>query len=266
MQTGEAEIKRTSVITRKVWTPMSTASGVADANDTVGESKSTAELRCALLDSMVHDLRSPLTAIRAASEFLRTQPTMTKREQKEMLVIVEQESSRLDQMIGQTVKIAWLFHGAVRLNMQPQKLRKLINLVLSQARSWLRQHKVKIRISEALPSVQMDCELLGRVLRHLLENAARYSPPGSSIEISGSIEGDRLLVTVCDDGPGIHEADRPFIFERSFRGRNQRIQTQGTGMGLAITKAILVAHGGGIDVTNSPGHGMAFTFWIPARQ
>jgi two-component system sensor histidine kinase KdpD len=183
-----------------------------------------------------------------------------------MFAIVESESRRLDRMIGQTIKLAKVAHGIVRVDAQPQKLRKLINLVVRQARSWLRQHEVRICISDALPNVPMDSELIGRVLRHLLENAVGYSPPGSSIEISGKIEGDRLMVTVADEGSGVRKVDEPFIFEKSFRGNNQGMHMQGTGMGLAITKAILDAHRGGIEVVNSPGHGMAFTFWIPARD
>lgn len=266
MQIVEAEIKRIPILPSKNWTPLPTASGVANSDNSTHELKNANELRGALLDSMAHDLRSPLSAIRAASEILRTQSAMTKREQKEMLAIVESESRRLDRMIGQTIKTVQLVHGYVRVNTQPQKLCKVINLVLRQAHFLLQQHEVRILISEALPSVPMDRELVGRVLRHLLENAVGYSPPGSSIEISGKLERDRLVVTVADEGPGIHEADMPFIFEKSFRGRNQGVQLQGTGMGLAITKAILDAYGGGINVVKSPGHGMAFTFWIPAKQ
>ena len=264
MQTVEAEIRKTAALTSKKWTPMPTSSGVANADNTTRALKDANELRGALLDSIAHDLRSPLTAIRAVSEILRTQSAMTKREQDEMFAIVENECCRLDRMIEKTIKNPQLFLGAVRVSPQPQKLRKLVTLVLRQARSWLQQHKVRIRISDALPSVPMDGESVGRVLRHLLENAVGYSPPGSTIEISGKIEDDRLVVVVADEGPGVHEADVPFIFEKSFRGRNQRMHTQGTGMGLAITKTILNAHGGGISVVNSPGHGMTFTFWIPA--
>jgi two-component system sensor histidine kinase KdpD len=266
MQTVESETRRTSVFTSRQWTPVLTAAGVANADNSTPELKNANELRGALLDSMAHDLRSPLTVIRAAAEFLRTQPTMAKKEQQEMFAIVEKECCRLDRMIGQTIKVAQRVHGVIRVNSQPQKPHKLINLVLRQAHFLLQQHEVRILISEALPGVPMDRELVGRMLRHLLENAVRYSPPGSSIEITGKIENDRLMVTVADEGLGICEADEPFIFEKSFRGSNQGMHTQGTGMGLAITKAILDAHGGGIEVLNSPGHGMAFTFWIPARQ
>jgi two-component system sensor histidine kinase KdpD len=264
MQTVEAEIKKMAAVTSQRWIPSPTSSGVANADNTTRALGYTNELRGALLDSIAHDLRSPLTVIRALSEILRTESAMARREQEEMLAVVEKECCRLDRMIGQTIRKAQLVPGVVQVNPQPQKLRKLINFVLRQTRPWLRQHTVRLRISDALPTVPMDCELVGRVLRHLLENAVGYSPPGSSIEILAQIEGDRLVVTVADEGPGIHEADKPFIFEKSFRGRNQRVHTQGTGMGLAITRAILEAHGGGINVVNSPGHGTAFTFWIPA--
>jgi two-component system sensor histidine kinase KdpD len=266
MQIAEAEIKRIPVLPSINWTPQLTASGVVNADNSTHDLRYANELRGALLDSIAHDLRSPLSAIRAAWEILRTQSAMTKREQKQMLAIVESESRRLDRMIGQTIKTIQLVHGDVRVHTQPQKLRKLINLVLRQARSCLQQHRVRIRVSSALPSVPMDCELIGRVLRHLLENAVGYSPPGSSIEISGKVDRDRLVVTLADEGPGIHEADMPFIFEKSFRGRNRGMQLQGTGMGLAITRAILDAYGGGINGVKSPGHGMSFTFWIPAKQ
>jgi two-component system, OmpR family, sensor histidine kinase KdpD len=266
MQTAEVAMKASAFLASKEWTPMPTVLGLENTDNTTSESKYTNELGGALLDSIEHDLRSPLTVILAASEILRTQRKMTKREQKEILRVVEKEGRRLNQMIGQTIKIARLVHGDVQVNVQPQKLRKLITLVLSQAHSWLQEHNIRIRLSEGLPSVPMDSELIGRVLRHLLENAVGYSPSGSSIEISGRIEGDRLVVTVADEGPGVHKSDEPFIFDKSFRGRNQRILTPGTGMGLWITKAILHAHGGGIGAVNSPGHGMAFTFWIPARN
>ena len=266
MQTVEAEIKKTAALTSKTWTPMPTTSGVANAHGTTRAFEDSEGLRGALLNSIAHDLRSPLTAIRAFSEILRTQSAMTKREQEEMFAIVEKECRRLDRMIEKTIRNPQFVPDSVRINRQPQKLGKLLNLVLRQTRPWLRRHKVRIRITDALPSVPMDDELIGRVLRHLLENAVGYSPPGSTIEISGKIEGERLVVIVADEGPGVHEADVPFIFEKAFRGRNQRMHTQGTGMGLAITRAILDAHGGGINVVNSPGHGMTFTFWIPARQ
>jgi K+-sensing histidine kinase KdpD len=200
MQTVEAEINKTAALTSKKWSLMSTASVIANADSTTRALEDSDELRGALLDSIAHDLRSPLTVIRAVSEILSTQSAMTKREQEEMFAIVEKECCRLDRMIEKTIRNPQFVLGTVRIHPQPQKLRKLLNLVLRQTRPQLQQHKVRIRISDALPSVPMDCELVGRVLRHLLENAVGYSPPGSTIEISGKIEGDRLVVIVADEG------------------------------------------------------------------
>jgi two-component system, OmpR family, sensor histidine kinase KdpD len=101
------------------------------------------------------------------------------------------------------------------------------------------------------------------VLRHLLENAARYSPAGTPIHISAILSGGRLLVSVRDEGPGIDEAEQPFIFDKFYRGSRHRQRLQGTGMGLAIARAIVRAHGGGIDVVSRPHEGTTFTFWIP---
>ena len=108
-----------------------------------------------------------------------------------------------------------------------------------------------------------DPHLLGRVLRHLLENAARYTPPGSRILLRSRRDGDRLEFSVEDEGPGIDAADLPFIFEKFYRGRRGASKGKGTGMGLAIVRAILAAHGGGIEVESDPGEGACFRFWVP---
>jgi two-component system sensor histidine kinase KdpD len=263
MQSAGLNIEGTSVLISGEWKSIAATSCVASATNVAELPKAGEELRTTLLESIAHDLRSPLTAIRAAAGTLRRQSKLTKAARDEMIAVVEEESLRLDRLIGQTLKIAQLLPGAVRVNAQPDNLLKLIDVVLEEARSCLRRHSVRIDVSDTLPFVPMDRELVGRVLRHLLENAARYSPTGSPIVISGRIEDDRLVVTIADEGPGIDAADKPLIFEKCFRGGNQLSETQGTGMGLAVTRAILGAHGGGIQVVNSSSHGAVFTFWIP---
>jgi two-component system sensor histidine kinase KdpD len=108
-----------------------------------------------------------------------------------------------------------------------------------------------------------DPHLLGRVLRHLLENAASYTPAGSRILLSSRRAGDRLEFLVEDNGPGIDALDLPLIFEKFYRGKKGEIAGKGSGMGLAITRAILAAHGGGIEVSSVPGNGASFRFWVP---
>jgi two-component system sensor histidine kinase KdpD len=112
----------------------------------------------------------------------------------------------------------------------------------------------------------MDRELVHRVLRHLIENAVKYSLPGSVIAVSAAKDESRLLVTVADQGPGIEPAEQPFVFDKYFRGKKQRSQAAGTGMGLAIVKAILEAHGGGIELASQTGKGTRFTFWLPLKD
>jgi two-component system sensor histidine kinase KdpD len=109
----------------------------------------------------------------------------------------------------------------------------------------------------------MDRELVRRVLRHILENASKYSPAGSPIEIDAELQGYRLMVSVTDHGPGIDDAEISRIFEEFFRGKSHGARVQGTGMGLAIVKAILRAHHGGIEVRSRVGTGSIFTFWLP---
>jgi two-component system sensor histidine kinase KdpD len=109
----------------------------------------------------------------------------------------------------------------------------------------------------------MDREMVRRVLRHLIENAVRYAPANTALHVGARIEGYRLLIGVQDEGPGIDEDDQPFIFDKFYRGKQQKPGSSGTGMGLAIVKAIMTAHGGGIEVVSKPGHGATFTFWLP---
>jgi signal transduction histidine kinase len=104
------------------------------------------------------------------------------------------------------------------------------------------------------------------VLRHLLENAARYSGPGSRIVLSATHTPERLEFTVADNGPGIDPGDMPFIFEKFHRGRKAAKFGKGSGMGLAIARALLRAHGGAIEAESSPGQGATFRFWVPLRQ
>ena len=109
----------------------------------------------------------------------------------------------------------------------------------------------------------MDAAWITKVLRHLLENAVKYSQPGSPIFVSAEVKGDRLLTTVADRGSGIDDLERSLIFDKFYRGQSQRYRVQGTGMGLAIVKAIVEAHGGRINVTSQLGHGSVFSFGLP---
>ena len=220
-------------------------------------------LRSALVDSVTHDLRTPLTAIRAAATTLQNQPSIAEAERNDLIAVVEEESARLDRLIGQAVEMATLDSQSLRLQLRPVNVRELIELTVERALGSLQKHPVKIDVTEPFPDVSADRNLLERVLRHLLENASAYSRPGDPITISARIEGDRVLFTVADRGMGIDAEDLPFVFDKYFRGKKHNNRMKGTGMGLAIARAIMKIHQGGIAAESRLGEGSQFTFWIP---
>jgi two-component system sensor histidine kinase KdpD len=220
-------------------------------------------LRSALVDSVTHDLRTPLTAIRAAVTTLASQPELAEAERAELVSIVDEESARLDRLIGQAVEMAQLDAEVLRIQAKPQDVRELIETTVEEMQSLLRGREVEISVDESLPSVPMDRTLVHRVLLHLLENAVAYSAPASAVAVRAARDEYRLIVTVADRGQGIDPADQPFVFDKFFRGRNQAGRHSGTGMGLAIVRAILEAHGGTIELISKPGQGTEFTFSLP---
>jgi len=221
-------------------------------------------LRSALLDSVTHELRTPLTAIRAAATMLISQPEIAEGDRREMYAVVEEESARLDRLIGQAVEMAQLDSESLQVRPQPQSLREVIDLALEDTRSLLRSRAIEVNVPEDQPLVAMDRELVRRVLRQLIENAAKYSPADLPISLSSQLSEDRLMVAVSDRGPGIDAADQPFVFDKFFRGK-QSERVQGSGMGLAIAKAIMRAHGGEIEVSSSAEQGTSFRFWLPVN-
>jgi two-component system, OmpR family, sensor histidine kinase KdpD len=222
-------------------------------------------LRAALLDSITHELRTPLTAIRLAATSLLSQPRLGEGERREMVSVIDEESARLDRLIGQAVEMAQLDSDSVQPRPRPLSVRAVIDAALEESHGVLRGRQVIVSPPGDLPVVPMDGELIRRVLRHLLENAARYSPAGTPVRVTAAISDGRLLLSVRDEGQGIDEAEQPFIFDKFYRGRRHRQRLQGTGMGLAIARAILRAHKGGIDVISHPNEGSTFTFWIPVE-
>jgi two-component system sensor histidine kinase KdpD len=219
-------------------------------------------LRSALLDSVTHDLRTPLTAIRAAATTLASQADLGEPERADLVAGVEDESARLDRLIGQAVEMAQLDTDGIEVRPKLQRLQEVIDIALEDCHALLRGRPVTVELPPDMPLIPVDRELIRRVLRHLLENAARYSPAGSPVSIGATLEADRLLVSITDQGQGIDDAEQAYIFDKFYRGSRQRM-LHGTGMGLAIAKAILRAHGGGIDVVSHRDEGATFTFWVP---
>ena len=180
-------------------------------------------LRSALLDSVTHELRTPLTAIRAAATSLLSQPSLGESQRHEMFAILDEESARLDRLIGQAVEMAQLDTDGIEVRLKPQRLQEVIDMALEDCHALLRGRPVMVELPPDMPSISLDRELIRRVLRHLLENAARYSPAGSPVRIGAALEADRLLVSITDQGQGIDEAEQAYIFDKFYRGSRQRL-------------------------------------------
>jgi two-component system sensor histidine kinase KdpD len=235
----------------------------------LGASREGERLRTALIDSLTHELRTPLTSIRAAATTLLDSEGMDEAVRRDLAAIVDEEASRLDRLIGEAVEMAQIDANVVEVRLAPQHPRALLDQAVEESRAVLGKHRVVIAsddpegANELDKLVWFDPHLLGRVLRHLLENAARFAPPGGRILLGSRRNRDRLEFIVEDDGPGIDAADLPFIFEKFYRGKRGASKGKGTGMGLAITRAILAAHDGGIEAESPPGKGACFRFWVP---
>jgi two-component system, OmpR family, sensor histidine kinase KdpD len=149
----------------------------------------------------------------------------------------------------------------IKLDLRPHPIREAVDLALEAVQ--VKNHPVEIRLPETLPMVEMDLERVAKVLQHLIENASKYSAEGSPIFISAEVARGELVTSVADRGVGVDDFERMMIFDKFYRGQGQRYRVQGTGMGLAIAKAIVEAHGGSIKVTSQPGQGSVFSFHLP---
>ena len=223
-------------------------------------------LRTALIDSLTHELRTPLTAIRAAATTLLDGSGLDDETRQELAMIVDEESSRLDSLIGEAMEVAEIESDGIRVKPEPLHTGTFLEQAVEQSHDQLAHHRVTIIVQQPDTPVWFDPHLIGRVLRHLLENAARYTPPNSRVLLRSKRTKDRIEFLVEDDGPGIDAHDLPLIFEKFYRGRKRITATKGSGMGLSITRALMAAHGGAIDVTSVPGRGTTFRLWIPLAE
>jgi two-component system sensor histidine kinase KdpD len=232
-------------------------------------SRESEQLRSVLLDSVTHEFRTPLTAIKASVTSLlgssSHSPNHSPEEKRELLTIINEESDRLNRLIGEAAEMAQLDANKVEFRFASLPIGPVVEEALDELKQLLTQHPVELRIPAGLPHARIDSAHIKEVLVHLIENAAKYSPAGAPIRITAEAKDtDQMLtVNIADRGPGIDDFEQSLVFEKFYRGRNQRVQVHGTGMGLAICKAIVEAHGGRLGVTSQLGHGSVFYFSLP---
>jgi two-component system sensor histidine kinase KdpD len=241
----------------------------AGAVETLTRTEATREsekLRSALLDSVTHEFRTPLTAIKLSVTTLLAPDAVSAEASHELLTVINEETDRLNRLVGEAAEMEQLDAQKVELHREAHPVRKVIEAALLRAKQVLTGREVKLQIPDALPPVRVDLERIAEVLVQLLENAAKYSPAGTPITITAEPAGKMVSISVSDRGPGIDDMEQSLIFEKFYRGRDQRYRIQGTGMGLAIAKAIVEAHGGTIGVTSQMGCGSVFYFTVPSSS
>ncbi|MBS4098067.1 MAG: DUF4118 domain-containing protein [Sulfuricella sp.] len=219
-------------------------------------------LRSSILSALSHDLRTPLTALVGLADSLAlTQPPLpaTARESAEAL---REQALRLNGLVANLLDMARLHAGHVKLRKEWQPVEEVVGASIQLLSRSLADHPVRVRLAPDLPLLDFDAVLIERVFCNLLENAAKYAPPHSGIEIVGSLAGPFAEITVCDAGPGFPEDKRRVLFEMFVRGAVESA-TPGVGLGLAICRAIVEAHGGAIRAANRPEGGACVTFTLP---
>ena len=226
-------------------------------------------LKSALLDSLAHDIKTPLTSIKAAVTSLLSASEETGHAlppaRTELLTIINEEADRLNDLAAEVVAMARIEAGKLHLEKLPIAPAELIENVAAEFAAALKAHPVTVDVPPEMPQAEGDPEFVQQALKQILGNALKYSPAGSPILISAQPKGAKIVIGVADRGGGIEENERPLIFEKFYRGRQHRFNTQGTGMGLAIAKGIVDAHGERIWVESERGQGSAFYFSLPLR-
>jgi two-component system sensor histidine kinase KdpD len=227
----------------------------------------TDALRAALISSVSHDLRTPLTSIKAAaSSLLQEDVQWDDEERRSFTLAIEQEADRLNRLVENLLDISRIEGGALQPEKEWYPFDELLHDVLGRMQPSLQGRHVTINLPTDLPPVELDYMMIDQVLTNLIENALRYTPAGSPIDISASVRATELLIVVSDRGPGIPSADLKRIFDKFYRVLGSARVTGGTGVGLAVCRGLIEAHGGRIWAENRVGGGASFSFTLPLRN
>jgi two-component system sensor histidine kinase KdpD len=223
-------------------------------------------VRNALLNAISHDLRTPLSVLVGASSTLADDAAaLSESARRELAVSINDEARRMTVLVNNLLDMARLESGNAELRRQWSSLEEIVGSVLTRLADALAAHPVKVDLPANLPLVSVDPVLIEQVLVNLLENAAKYTPVGTPIDVAARLEREHMVVEVADRGPGIPPGEEARLFDKFYRVRAESAQS-GVGLGLAICKAIIDAHGGSIIAANRPGGGAMFRFELPAGK
>jgi len=227
-------------------------------------------LRAALIGSVSHDLRTPLASIKASiSDLADPGLDLSDEDRATLLRTTEEETDRLTRLVANLLDMSRIQAGALVPHRSATPLDELIGAVAGRLAPSFRDHHLAVEVAEGLPLADVDYLLVEQALTNVLENAARYTPPGTVVTVRARAVagpgpgGEEVEVAVVDHGPGVAEEERDRIFDEFYRPRAEGRGPVGTGMGLAIVKGIVEAHGGRIWVDETPGGGATFALRLP---
>jgi two-component system sensor histidine kinase KdpD len=222
----------------------------------------TEQMRSTLLSAMSHDLRTPLASITGAASTLRSQGDRLPPEtRQELLESISDEADRLGRLVGNLLDMTRFESGGVELRRDFYPLEEIVGTVLQRMEPHLEGRAVTTDLAENLPMVFVDDVLLGQVLWNLLENATKYTPPASPLELAAFEDNNAVTIEVRDRGPGIPPGEEERIFEKFYRGKSEKVR--GVGLGLPICRAIVQAHRGTIQALAREGGGAIFRISLP---
>lgn len=225
----------------------------------------TERLRSALLSSLSHDLKTPLASITGAATSLRQYGELyDAAAREELAATIQGEAERLSRFVANLLDMTRLRAGGIVLKREPVDLSEAVGAALQRMQGVLGEHRVAVDLPPGLPMLDLDVVLFEQVLINLLDNAAKYAPPGSTVAIGAACDGRKLELTVRDDGPGIPAGDLERVFEMFYRVTKGDRQRAGTGLGLSICRGFVEVLGGTIHAANqSDGPGAVFTITFP---
>jgi two-component system, OmpR family, sensor histidine kinase KdpD len=223
----------------------------------------TEEMRSSLLSAVSHDLRTPLASITGAATSLRDDANLSAEARVELVESVVDQAERLERLVGNLLDMTRLEAGGVALRRDWVPLDEMVSSALTRLEARLDKRKISVAVAPSVPLLLVDPVLFEQVFVNLLENAEKYSPAGSPLEIIAQGEKDGVQIQVKDHGPGLPPGAERQVFEKFYRGAH--VGVSGAGLGLAICKGIVEAHGGTIAAENRPEGGATFRIWLPSQ-
>jgi two-component system, OmpR family, sensor histidine kinase KdpD len=221
------------------------------------------EFKSTLLDGLAHEFKTPLTSIRAATTALLGASVSKEQQRQELLTIVDQEAERLNRLVSEATHVARIEAGKIQLNRSWQSVSKLVSVVLAETELQRDGRRVNVSVAADLPRAWIDSDLIKLAVRQLIDNALKYSPRRSAIDVSANLTDNQFAIRVRNEGEPLSEPERSRIFDKFYRGQNVRHQVAGTGMGLSVAREILLAHGGDVYLNQSSHRITEFVVTIP---